>query len=218
MTTLNQAICGKLPGGAFPVNGKEDAIETIRREDLAWLAGIIDGEGNINVGFYGNGQGDWKVFRISVAIVNTHADMIQRATEILHGLGLFFKVHLRNRNPNERPCFSLVVNGQHNACKLLLATLPWLTCKRELAEQAIAAYSWRKELARGGNNQYESTKPRVQDNEILHTMIGRAKELVAWRPDTTGYSMIASEPIKVKKPSETTRLTAIKADDIVRPV
>lgn len=204
------------------MNGKEVAIETIRREDLAWLAGIIDGEGNINVGFYHNGFGygkngqDYKVFRISVGISNTHADMIQRATEILYAMGLFFKVHPRKRAPKLKPCMFILINGQRNASKLLMAILPYLSSKKEIAIQALEAYNRRLLLLRAGNNQYCQKEPRVQDDPVLLAMVARARKLVNWRPNPFDYSMVASRPIVVKKPSTTLRLTALKnADDKV---
>jgi hypothetical protein len=204
------------------MNGKEIAIETIRSEDFAWLAGIIDGEGNINVGFYGNGKENgsngqtYKVFRMSVAITNTHADMIEKATQILSELGIFYKVSLRKRNPNERPCFSLFINGQKNTFKLLVKVWPYLTSKKEIATQAIEAYERRLSLIRAGNNQFCQDEPRVQDDAILNAMIDRARELVNWRPNPMSYSLVASQPIIVKKRSTTLRLTALKnADDKV---
>ena len=206
------------------MNGKEIAIETISREDLAWLAGVIDGEGNVNVGFYGNGnlpgkeEQDYKVFRISVGISNTHADIIEKATRILSDMGLFFKVSVRTRaNDNWKPCMYLLVNGQRNATKLLTAVLPYLTAKKEIAIQALAAYERRLSLVRAGNNQYSTQQePRVQDDVVLNAMINRAREIVNWRPEPFKYSMVASQPIMVKKPSTTLRLTALKnADDKV---
>jgi len=196
-------------------------IESIRREDfntdLAWLAGFIDGEGNINVGFYSNGMGDWKVFRISVSMCNTHAYAIKKATEVLKSMDCFFTISIAKKDTKWRPCLSILVQGQKNAYKLLKHILPYLTCKREVAQQAIYAYEYRQTLRRAGNNQFTVDRfDRVQDDKILLAMCERARELVKFRPDVFKYSRLASEPICIKRPSETTRLAALSADDIVR--
>lgn len=220
MTTLNKAMCGKLSEAPGTRSVKIPEIETIRREglepELAWLAGFIDGEGNVNVGFYGNGQEGYSVFRIGVCVVNTSPEPIRKATEILHRLGVFFKVYLRKRHPEKwSPCFALEINGQRNAYKFIKVVLPYLTCKKEIAQQAIFACEYRWTLTRAGNNQYtKNPMDRVQDDPILHAMAHRAMELVHYRPDPTAYSMKASEPLRLKKPSETSRLTALSAEQV----
>lgn len=265
---------------AFSTQGvKMEKTESISRKDLevnlAWLAGFVDGEGNINVGFYKNGKNHagnyWKTFRIEVVMSNTHADSIERCTEILKQIGCFFKVDLKIHDKKKwHPCFGIIVQGQKNAIKLLKAIKPYLTCKNETAQQAINAYEYRKNLTlRGPNNQWcykysqemkrnvlkeadeigikraalknnigwasiyrwkrqmkemgkktfmelEPIKDRVQDDPILLKMAERAKQLVHWRPNPLKYSRIASQVIKIKKSSEIIRLTAIKADDMIR--
>lgn len=225
MVTINETICGKLLKDSDYRTVKMSGVGTIRRKDfnlkLAWLAGFIDGEGNINVGFYNNGAYNkegkgWKVFRLEVTITNTHADAIKKTTEILTELGCFFKVAMRKRDTMWRPCFAVIVTGQRNAVKLLKAILPYLTCKQELAKQAINAFEYRQTLRRAGNNRYSQKEPRVQDDEILVKMCERAKELVKFRPNPFAYSRVASKPIEVKKSSEAIRFTALKAEDMVR--
>jgi hypothetical protein len=196
---------------------KISQIETISRKDieidLAWLAGVVDGEGNINVGFFSNqvkGSGkDWKVLRIDCIINNTHAIMIEKATRILSELGIFFKVSLRRRDLRWRPCFVINVTGQKNTVKLLKLLLPYLTCKQEVAKQAIWVYEYRDGLSRAGNNQYTRKEKRLQDDPVLLKMVERAKELVRFRPDPLKYSRAASKPIKISKSSESIRLTAL---------
>lgn len=223
--TINKAMCGNPLQSSDYRKVKTSEIKAIRREDfdsqLAWLAGFIDGEGNINVNFYNNGAYSrdgkgWKVFRIEITITNTHADAIEKATKIIAKLGCFFKIDIRKRDTAWRPCFVVIVSGQRNAVKLIRAIEPHLTCKKELAKQAIYAFEYRQTLRKAGNNRFSKKNPRLQDNIVLTTMCNRAKELVKFRPDPFAYTHIASKPIRVKKPSETIRLTALSADDIVR--
>lgn len=192
--------------------------KTTRREgleiDLAWLAGIIDGEGNLNVGLFdvqSNKVGEpWRVFRLECVIVNTHAFMIEKVTRILAEIGVRFKVQVRDRKRvNWKPAFVITILGQGNTAKLLANIFPYLTAKQEIARQALLAFEYRKSLTRGGNNGFVRNHPRLQDDLVLNKMIERARELVRFRPDPFSYTRIYGQPISVKKPSETIRLTAL---------
>ena len=253
-------------------------IETISREDfqrdLAWLAGFIDGEGSITVDMFGtahNNNGDsWKHFSILITITNTHADSIEKATRILSELGCIFHIQVRKRkNDKHKPCMAVNLCGQGTSVKLLKVLLPYLSCKQELAKQAIYAYEYRKNLTRTPNNQWQYNRSqsdrlrlvkraeeigakqaakeaelgwssiyrwkkevdavgedeflaknpvdeRMQDDTILLAMIQRSKELMHWRPDVFAYSRKPSQKVSLKKPSESIRLTAISADDVLR--
>jgi len=201
-------------------------IESIRREDLetdlAWLAGFIDGEGNIGVAFHKNDRKNpnYRVFRIHVNISNTDVLAIEKVTRILTKIGCFFKVYLRRQNSKKwLPCANVVVQGQRNASKLLRAVEPFLTVKKETARQAIYAADYRNGLRRAFNNQWGRHGKPIYENPVLHVMADRARELVHYRADIRKYSIKASKPIELKKPSETTRLAALNvedAEDIVR--
>lgn len=207
---------------------KISEVESRSREglevDLAWFAGVIDGEGNINCGFFSNQlkrstgsdhNGSYQVFRIDCVVANTHADLIEKATKILSDLQIKFKVHLRERHLDKwKPCFALYITGQKNTVKLLNLVLPYLTAKKEIAKQTILAYEHRLTLARAWNNQYKQNNPLVQDDPVLKGMIQQARQLVQFRPNVHDYSLKASTPMRIKKPSTTLRLTALSAEEI----
>ena len=255
-------------------------IEKIRREDfnlnLAWLGGFFDGEGNLCIGLFGNGKNSvgnsWKTFRIIASFYNNHMDSIEKASKIIPQLGCSFKVTLRKRESEKHQIgIALHLRGQENSIKFIKAVMPYLTCKLELARQAIYAYEYRKGLCyKAINNQYSykysqkkkadivemaqedgakktaknlgigwssiyrwkkqigqygierflalsTVEDRVQDDPILLAMVERARELTHWNPDPFGYSRKAGQPVKIKKPSEAIRLTALSADEMVRP-
>lgn len=190
--------------------------------DLAWLAGLIDGEGNINCGFFSNQfkrttgvdqDGTYKVLRIDCIITNTHSAAIEKATRILAGIGIKFRVQLRHRNNKWLPCFTIATTGQKNTTNLLKQVVQYLTVKQETAKQAILVYEYRLTLARAWNNQYRQDQPVLQDDPVLKIMVEQARHLVKYRPNALGYSLVASVPLKLKKPSTTTRSTALSADE-----
>lgn len=207
---------------------KISEVESRSREgleiDLAWLAGLIDGEGNINCGFFSNQlkrstgskhDGSYQVLRIDCVITNTHADAIEKATKILAEIGVKFRVMLRDRKRGVwQPCFVVAITGQKNSTNLLRAILKHLTVKRETAKQAILVYEYRQTLARAWNNQFRNDQPLLQDDPVLKGMIQQARHLVRHRPNALGFSLVSSVPLKLKKPSTTIRSTALSADEV----
>lgn len=180
-----------------------DTIGSISREDLAWLAGFVDGEGCFYSGF--NLAADREIprrtLRTVVMVANTDFRPIKRAEQIL----------LENQVPC---CFTFVkgrgkwnssvslrVNGHGRCERFSRILLPFLTLKSEQARQMIFICEYRRRLA----EQVGRSNGRVAliYNPVLLLMTQRMKELNAFRVSPT------------QKPSQTTRLAALCADDIV---
>jgi hypothetical protein len=89
--------------------------KTIPSEDveLAWLAGIIDGEGTIGV--YKVDNGKRKPYHIfNFTIVNTDAEILNKAESILKNNNIFFSKYIHNnKNPvgflPTKPCYVITV-------------------------------------------------------------------------------------------------------------
>ena len=57
----------------------------IKEADIAWLAGIIDGEGNIHMGKHLGGNKGKRYLDIKVRVSNTDMRMIKKISEIYVG-------------------------------------------------------------------------------------------------------------------------------------
>lgn len=194
---------------------KMGEVETTRREDLgedlAWLAGFIDGEGCFYLGFNTamDREVPRKTLRTLLLIGNTAIEPMVRVTEILTRIGVGFTMCLtaETRNPKWSRAMQLKVCGQRRVFKLCQAIEPYLTCKREQARQMMAAIEYRWKLAEEGSK--NNGNVALIHDPILEAMSKRMKELNAFRPDLTAYSRQAGEVIRAKKPSTTTRLAAL---------
>lgn len=195
---------------------KIPSSETISREglmaDIAWLAGFFDGEGRIIFGFYANGTASWRMLRCDCVIANTHVAAIEKATRIMAELEIKFKVQVTHQgNGKWKPQMRIVTCGQTNSTNFLRVLVPFLTCKKQQAEQVIAACEYRKSLTRAGNNQYTGKREvPIQEDQTLLAMIERAREFLHYRPDPLKYSRVANEPIRLQKPSEAIRSDVIQ--------
>lgn len=112
---------------------KENPTET----ELAWAAGIVDGEGCICI--YGrHGRVSKKgvhALQLIVNVTNTDPRMPIKMKEIFGG-HLTGSVERRN-NPRRRPCMVWTITGKP-AGSALVKMMPYLVVKREQAEVAVA--------------------------------------------------------------------------------
>src|SRR5260221_2107931 len=112
---------------------------TDRSHQLAWAAGIVDGEGCI---FIGAGVS----LRVRVGVTNTDIRMIERLKELFGGNAAYRRRN--DRNPNHKNIWDWEVAAKKaEAC--LKEVLPYLVCKRDQAELALLARSY---VRRGSNS------------------------------------------------------------------
>jgi len=128
--------------------GENSQAETISREEAAWLAGIIDGEGHI-VLFHNYAETSHKG-RISVNIGITNSDlrMLEKVTDILYRNGNKFYFQIKKGTSftgrDTKWCMTVIVGGYRNGKKLLDLVLPYLVNKKDQAETMLQFIEHRK--------------------------------------------------------------------------
>lgn len=110
----------------------------MRDIDLAWLAGIFDGEGNI--GFEVRSK-EGSCINVRATVTNTDELLINKVLSIYGGLGINSYCQKRKRHSNDghirKPCYDLQVHRLREVKILLEAILPFLTTKKERALLAV---------------------------------------------------------------------------------
>lgn len=99
------------------------------REELAWLAGLFDGEGHISL----RTQLSQRAIGVKIQVTNTHRPLLERIQTITD-IG-YITTRYRT-DPRHRPTHDWHTTGG-NAKELLRLLLPWLIAKRERALEAI---------------------------------------------------------------------------------
>ncbi len=142
--------------------GENATVGSISRKDLdlAWLAGIVDGEGCIAAYWWKqtnprnrNNHG----MRVMLSVSNTNPDLIRKMSEILVANDVQFNFSAsvsRTKGPraSERPCVALVVMGKGRLSKLLPLLIPHLTAKLKQAQLALELIEYRESLAAHGRD------------------------------------------------------------------
>ena len=132
--------------------GKNPMTETIsRKEAIAWLAGLLDGEGCIHAywqqpsnGMVGPGM------RVRVNFSGTHPTLIHRITRILKSMKFKFCIATHSRGDKWKAYAEVIISGKSSVRRLLNMLLPYLTEKKEQAELMLDLISYRESLAKTG--------------------------------------------------------------------
>lgn len=112
------------------------------RENLAWCAGIVEGEGYIGV----RRTGTKGSLSLVVSIEMSDQDVILRFAKYI-GMGTVAGPFRRNSPAHHKPTWTYGVYG-YQAYGLLIAILPWL-CQRRQAKALSGIKEWLERPGRG---------------------------------------------------------------------
>lgn len=96
--------------------------QSISSTDLAWLAGIIDGEGSLEI----EAREVHKALKPRIRIGNNSVEMIRKVSTIYAAMDLKFYYQLHNNGYH----LSIWLNSFGSAERLLAAILPWVVAKK----------------------------------------------------------------------------------------
>lgn len=148
------------PGYPTLPKRKNVSVRPISREvDLAWLAGIVDGEGNLDASVQEKKCGKTRrnYFQPKVRITNTDVRMVQAVSEIYvrEGIRFFYAINsvkrYKNRQPTWRNQLEITVSAKVHIVVLLQLIIPYLRNKRRYAELLLEAIRWVDSQPRRGN-------------------------------------------------------------------
>ena len=181
-------------------------VRPISREgDLGWLAGIIDGEGNLDYSVQKkpsgkNGQVN-DYFCPKIRITNTDMRMIKRISEIYVNENLVFFYALnsvkryKDRKDTWKNQLEITISSQGGIKKLLTLVLPFLVNKKRMAELMIETIEWvQSQPYRGVNSrqgmnyclrpEFQSFIERMKKEREFHiepsTTTRKARQILTW--------------------------------------
>lgn len=187
--------------------GENLAVETIsRKEAIAWLAGIIDGEGCIYA-FWAKQQPYMKGpgMRINVLIGGCHPAMLAKVTKVLCAcnIGFCYQVAQRKAGNKRKTALSVVIAGKTRVKKLLELVIPHLTEKLRQAELALELINYREGLTDTFGPDRKNKKALWEDQKIVD-LIREIKILKNVFPDILSFSRSPSKEFGCQS-SETLR-------------
>jgi hypothetical protein len=112
--------------------------EHLTSEELAYIAGIIDGEGHIEIGLGKIGVTKQTRHAVSIVVANTHFGLLDWLRRRLPGSYIRPRVLVKAK-PHWKPQWYLRLHRRGSVQSLLTQVLPHLIVKRERALEALAA-------------------------------------------------------------------------------
>lgn len=126
-----------------------------RQLDVAWLAGILDGEGCITMPKNGRGIG----YAVRVEFFNTCRPMLDKVSRTLRAIGVEHSVYsalkAKTNQLAKKPVYRVVMTRREEIVRCLEHLIPHLTEKRAFAELVVRVFSGR---ARGSGWSAEDAK------------------------------------------------------------
>ena len=168
-------------------------VRSISREvDLAWLAGILDGEGALSVDLKLREGRNYLMPK--VRIYNTDVRMIRKTARIYVELGVVFFYNLnKKRKEHYKDQLGICVTSQGSCLKLLEAVKPYLANKQDIAQTIINVVGFVKSLPRAGatwsndyaeKDEFKKLMEKFSVAKGLHiepsTTTRKAGEVIAW--------------------------------------
>lgn len=182
--------------------------ESISRKELqlAWLGGVIEGEGCISVrwGIQTNMKhyGDNRL-RTTICIYNTNMLLMQKVSEILANNGVKFCYVIDNRSNG---CgLDLRIDGKSRTRKLLLLIMPYLVSKKRQAELTLELIDYRESLAinsRDVGGRFGGLK--LRDDVKINNFIDEIAKEKRNKYNAIDFKRVADEALKLS--SQTIRL------------
>ncbi len=131
-------------------------VEALDMTDIAYVAGIIDGEGSLSI-FLNSQNGAKRGFTFipCLTITNTDRQMLQKIQNVFASLGVSSKIQIkRTFRLGRRDCYAIYEYSAYKIMKILPYVLPYLTVKKRTA-QLLFAYLLRRKRRlkeKGGMN------------------------------------------------------------------
>lgn len=123
----------------------------VTQVDLAWLAGILDGEGNFYINRKHNQNGA-EYLDMKIRISSTDMRMIKRVSEIYHALNLRFHFAKVNFNRGTwKNAISINVGTHGSSAKLIGLVYPFLVNKKVIAQIIQKILAFVMSFPQGGN-------------------------------------------------------------------
>jgi hypothetical protein len=175
--------------------GNQQVTET----NIAWLAGIVDGEGTFAISKNnGTRNPEWNARKVELSISGTDERLILRCVGILESLQVRpYLVCVKSKKKNRQDAWRVAVSKMGDLCTISKMLLPFLTCK---AGQALAMYQYTESrITRTLNldkKRLDGKRGRLTRHQITPEEFALGERLLAFNDPRSGTSTTAREGAK----------------------
>lgn len=118
----------------------------LSREELAWAAGLFDGEGNSHFCITNQSRG-YKTPMIGINISNTYLPLLKKFQQVTGGLGHIYVLRPHSFKTHWKPAWQFRTGKFEHAQAIMSLIWPWLSNQKKA--QFIAAKTNYHDLVKG---------------------------------------------------------------------
>ncbi len=159
--------------------GNQQATAT----DMAWLAGLYDGEGSFHIARNGKSK-----YQVRITLTNCDSILIAHAVGVMNKMGVEPWINSYNpKNPRSRTAYTVVLSSMANAKKLILGLKPYLVGRAGQASLILKFVESRERyngMDRGINAPYTDEEDHLVDE--LRTINQRGASEIRCQAPTIG--------------------------------
>lgn len=178
-----------------------------RQLDYAWLAGAIEGEGSLLIGWANRHNGGTGL-QIRIKLSNNDPRFIEKASRIFKELKLTFHYRTSKKKDSTHWNLSIVCNGKNSCRKLLSAVMPYLHSKLDQAENMMRLIEYRDSLGyqsgwksmkrvKGGQLIRDPDWKPLNQNPIINDFIEKCKDLKRNHPEASETKRHANQILEI---------------------
>lgn len=166
---------------------------TIAESDLGWLAGMLDGEGNMSAGTKIDKEGR-EYLGVKVRMSGTDIRMMHHVGSLYQQMNLTFFNSLMNKNRQDwKTGINVEVASQASVKKLLTAVLPFLRGKAKVAQAMIDMIDYVQSV----RNRNGNVRSCYAEHEDFKQLMLKYREEMNWYYDPSTTTRRAREPISL---------------------
>ena len=153
--------------------------------NLAWLAGIMEGEGTFSIYHQKRSNTDSDQLRATISLTNTDPYLINKAYEIFKAIGIEMHIHeYKNKKGSTRPVYDMQTAKQTDVKTACEALLPYLFGEKKAKAEMLLRFVTKRLTKLGENRDTRQGRYDEEDWQQFHDF--RSPQTTREAPVTTG--------------------------------
>ena len=153
--------------------------------NLAWLAGIMEGEGTFSIYHQKRSNTDSDQLRATISLTNTDPYLINKAYEIFKAIGIEMHIHeYKNKKGSTRPVYDMQTAKQTDVKTACEALLPYLFGEKKAKAEMLLRFVTKRLTKLGENRDTRQGRYDAEDWQQFHDF--RSPQTTREAPVTTG--------------------------------
>lgn len=138
--------------------------------NLAWLAGIMEGEGTFSIYHQKRSNTSTDQLRACVSLTNTDASLINKAYEVFKSLGVEMHIHeYKNKKGSTRPVYDMQTAKQTNVKAVCEGLLPYLFGEKKAKAEMLLRFVLKRLEKLGDNRDTRKAQYDEEDWSQFHS-------------------------------------------------